>query len=261
MQVENIKQIITYLRSTRYISQKTYSDDFSNVPRPFYNFLIMIEGEAHFYINDQKKIVAKGGDLIWLPKGSTFYVEWIGSPASWHVLHFDFSFLFNPFFNKLTQVQALNPPQVKELLADFDILSNEKNPYLMVSVFYRIFAQLFPLIHIREVSENQYIIQPAFNYLEAHYKEKIYVKDLAAVCLLSPSRFQHLFKELTGMTPIAYKNQLLIQHVQQALLINVDKSLDEIANEYGFESTIYFCRLFKKNTGLTPTEYRQFDAL
>lgn len=261
MYIENVKQIITSLRSTRYFTETNYSDNFTNVPRPFYNFLIMLSGEARFYIGNEKCIIARKGDLIWIPKRSTFFVEWIGSPACWHIVHFDFSFPFNPFANKISKVHKLNFENTNLLLPDFERLTTEGNPYLILSIFYKIFAQLYPLIPTKEISEQRYTIQPAIDYLEVHYKEKIPVDKLAALCLLSVSRFQHLFKEYMGMSPITYKNQILIQHVQQALLINAEQSLENIANEFGFESTIYLCRLYKKITGMTPSESRKSNTL
>ena len=261
MNAENVKQIISYLRSTHYFSSKTYSDNYLNSPRLFYNFLLMLEGEARFQINSENVIVLKRGELIWLPKGSTFFVEWIGSSASWYVLHFDFSFSFNPFSKTKTFVQRLDYPTPLDLLPDFQALTNETNPYFTISTFYRMFGKLFPLIHTEKISELQLIIQPALNYIETHYKEKIYVKDLAAICTLSSSRFYYLFKEIVGLSPIDYKNRLLIQNLQQELLMNQNKSLDTLAIEYGFESTVYLCRLFKKITGITPTEARKNNTL
>lgn len=259
MKTENVKQIITSLRSTLYVSQKTYSNNFTNSPRPFYNFLLMLEGEAHFLIAHDKSILVKAGDLIWLPKGSTFHVEWRGTPASWHVIHFDFSASFNPFLNRITDPQILKHPHPFKLLKYFQILSYEKNPYLILSTFYQVFAELFPLITTRR-NLRQKIILPALDYLELHYKEKIYTKKLASLCLLSRTKFQSIFKEITNMTPIAYKNLLLIQALQQALLLERDKSLEELAAEYCFNSMVYMCRLFKKTTGKTPTEYRNGNS-
>ena len=260
MKAENVKQIITSLRSTLYTSNKTYSDDYSNTPRPFYNFLIMIEGAAYFQISPEKSILAEAGDIIWLPKGSTFHVEWRGTHASWHVVHFDLSSAFNPFLNRITSPQKLNYPTPLHLLEDFQRLSVEKNPYLILSTFYRIFAYLFPLIE-RKSNPQQKIIQPALTYLEAHYREKIYIKELASMCLLSRSKFQLLFKQITNKTPIAYKNVLLIQALQKTLVFESNKSLETLSFEYGFDSTVYMCRLFKKIVGKTPTEYRTKQSL
>lgn len=216
----------------------------------------MLEGEAYFQIFPEKSILIKPGDLIWIPKGSTFRVEWRGTPASWYAIHFDFSPSFNPFLNRITGLQILNYPTPFGLLKDFQLLSIEKNPYLILSTFYRVFANLFPLIASHKDSR-QKIIRPALDYLNLHFKEKIYIKKLAAMCLLSRSQFQELFKKITGLTPIAYKNLLLIQALQQALLFEQDKSLEELAVEYCFNSMVYMCRLFKKSTGKTPTEYRK----
>lgn len=259
MRAENVKQIITSLRSTLYTSEKTYSDDYSNTPRPFYNFLIMLEGTACFQLSAEKSILAQAGDIIWLPKGSTFFVEWRRS-ARWHVVHFDFSASFNPFLNRITYPQKLNYQNVFDLLKDFQDLTIEKNSLLILSIFYRIFAHLYPLIE-RTKNPQQKIIQPALTYLETHYKEKVYIQDLASICLLSRSKFQSLFKQITNMSPIAYKNLLWIQALQQTLVLEPNKSLDELAFEYSFESTVYMCRLFKKLVGKTPTEYRTKQSL
>lgn len=260
MKTENVKQIITALRSTLYVTQKNYSDNFTNCPRPFYNFLLMLEGEACFRISPDKSILIKSGNLIWIPKGSTFHVEWRGMPARWYAIHFDFSPSFNPFLNRIMGLQILNHPDPFSMLNDFQLLSEEKNPYLILSVFYRVFANLFPLIAGHNDS-NLKIIRPAVNYLNLHFKGKIYIEKLANMCLLSRSKFQELFKKITGLSPIAYKNQLLVQSLQQALLFEQDKSLEELSDEYGFNSMVYMCRLFKKSTGKTPTEYRKKSSL
>lgn len=251
------------MRSTLYTSRKNYNDDFTSYPRPFYNFLLMLEGEAEFKISAGKSITVKSGELIWIPKGSTFFARWRVSEsgiARWYAIHFDFSSPFNPFLNKVTEPQILNFENPLSILNDFNALSNETNPYLILSVFYRVFAKIFPLIAVRSDSR-QKIIRPALDYIELHYKEKLYTKCLASACLLSRSKFQYVFKRIMNMTPIEYKNLLLIQSLQQALLLERDKTLEEISAEYCFNSTAYMCILFKKATGKTPTEYRKTNSL
>jgi YesN/AraC family two-component response regulator len=183
-------------------------------------------------------------------------VEWKGARASWHVIHFDFSFPFNPFLNKTSRPQILQVENAFLLLKDFQLLTNEKNPHLILSLFYRIFGNLYGRIKYED-EPKQTIIQPALDYLENHYKEKIYTDKLARLCLLSRSKFQSLFKEITKTSPIAYKNSLLIQSLQQALILDEKKSLETLSVEFGFDSTVYLCKLFKKLTGKTPTEYRK----
>ena len=84
---------------------------------------------------------------------------------------------------------------------------------------------------------------------------------LAELCFLSPSRFYYLFQKQTGETPIGYKNRLTIGACMQKFVEDRNISVEEIALLYGFESTVYFRRLFKKLTGKTPTEYRNQEFL
>lgn len=259
---ENIKQIITFMRSAEYVYQKTYYNDYTHAPRPTYNFLIMREGGADIVLNGSVFTIEKN-DVVWIPKGANYSVEWKGSPVLFSVLHFDFSSSFDPFAQRQTTIQLLDFSDIDVLLRDFSYLKeNGVDDYMGLSVFYRILALLHPLIQANEYErEQQQAIQPALDHIEAHYRTKIQVKTLSELCFISQSRFEHLFKKVMGVSPITYKNNILIQHIQRALISDKSLSVQAIADLYGFESTVYFCRLFKSLTGLTPTQYRKNNSL
>ena len=122
-------------------------------------------------------------------------------------------------------------------------------------------GELLPFVEHTHEKPDDNPVAAAIEYLEYHYKEPCKVEDLAELCFLSPSRFFYRFKEQTGFSPIVYKNRLCIRHAAQALLLEKHKSIEEISEEYGFESAVYFRRLFKSVTGKTPTNYRREEAL
>lgn len=262
MRKENIKQIIPFLRSAIYVHKNTFYNDYTQAPRPTYNFLIMQEGFANVKMDGEIFKIEKN-DVIWIPKGAKYSVEWKGSPAVFSVLHFHFSNSFDPFSNQHTFIQRLPFTDPETLLHDFWYLKdNGFEDYASLSVFYRIFSILFPLITMSKYElEQQNVIQPAIDYIKNHYREKIQIKNLAELCFISQSRFEHLFKKIMGVSPITYKNNILMQSVQRTLIFDKQISVQAIADLYGFESTVYFCRLFKMTTGLTPTQYRKMNAL
>ena len=92
-------------------------------------------------------------------------------------------------------------------------------------------------------------------YLEEHYFEPCSLELLASQVNLSPSRFCHIFKDLIGLSPIAYVCSVRIKHAKE-LLHHSDFSVTEIAWKTGFEDINYFSRQFKKYVGLTPSQYR-----
>lgn len=80
----------------------------------------------------------------------------------------------------------------------------------------------------------------------------------ANICNLSASRFQHIFKEQTGLSPSEYLMYVRIKRAT-SLLIETDLSVSQIADMLGFSSSTYFIRCFKKQTGTTPFEYKRVN--
>ena len=76
----------------------------------------------------------------------------------------------------------------------------------------------------------------------------------AGLCSLSESRFSHLFKAMTGLTPLAYLNRVRIENAKE-LLLKTSLSVAEIAKMVGLSGQNYFGRLFRRQVGLSPTEF------
>ena len=259
---DSVKQIISFLRSAEYSYHSVYYNDYMHNPRPTYNFLIMHSGGANI-TTDKGSLVVKENDVLWIPKNSVYSVVWQGSPVVFSVLHFDFAPSFDPFLFNQSSLQIIFNGEVDSLKSDFQYLLNNdvfSDNFRGLSVFFKIFSFLYPLIQTNPI-ETQLVIKPALQYIEANYKERLRVKDLADLCFMSAPHFQHLFKKTMGISPITYKNIILISHVQRTLISNKNLSLQEIADEYNFDSTVYLCRLFKSVTGMTPTEIRKKDSL
>jgi AraC-like DNA-binding protein len=69
------------------------------------------------------------------------------------------------------------------------------------------------------------------------------------------SYFRKMFKQYTGFAPVQYHLNLKIRKAKE-LLLSTDQSVKEIASNLGFQSIHYFSRIFKKKTGLSPSEIR-----
>ena len=73
---------------------------------------------------------------------------------------------------------------------------------------------------------------------------------------ISPYYFSKLFKEETGENFIEYVTAARMERAKE-LLDSTDKSMKEICVEIGYADPNYFSRSFKKNIGVTPTEYKE----
>lgn len=82
------------------------------------------------------------------------------------------------------------------------------------------------------------------------------VKYFADQVFLSPNYFGDLIKKETGKTAQEYIQNKLIDQAK-VLIAGTDKTISQIAFELGFQYSQHFNRIFKKNVGYTPNEYRK----
>lgn len=73
---------------------------------------------------------------------------------------------------------------------------------------------------------------------------------------VSKHYLRHCFKEEVGLTPLEYLTDLRIQQAKCLLAQNSYMTIGEIALNCGFSDPYYFSRCFKKNTGVSPREFR-----
>ena len=93
-------------------------------------------------------------------------------------------------------------------------------------------------------------------YIDNNYKENITLEALAEIHHISKYYLVHAFTEEFGISPINY---LISRRIQEAehLLSTTDFSLSLIGNSVGFSSSSYFAQIFKKQKGISPSEYRK----
>lgn len=80
------------------------------------------------------------------------------------------------------------------------------------------------------------------------------ISELAALCNLSQTHFRRLWRRVFGITPVAYLRSRRIARARDLLLSGL-YSVSDAARESGFDDANYFSRVFRKETGLTPSEY------
>lgn len=98
-------------------------------------------------------------------------------------------------------------------------------------------------------------IEKALRIVRERCDEKWTLASLGALTGLSRTRLADRIKEQTGDSPINFINRVRLDRAQR-LLRTTQKSVTEIAFECGFSSGQYFARLFRRQTEMTPGEYR-----
>lgn len=93
-------------------------------------------------------------------------------------------------------------------------------------------------------------------YLEENISNpEIKIEDLASSVNLSRSVFYGKIKSIVGMSPVDFVKHIRILRAEE-MIVKSDYSFSQIAYAVGFSDPKYFSKCFKKETGMTPSEYR-----
>lgn len=98
-------------------------------------------------------------------------------------------------------------------------------------------------------------ISPALEYMNKFPYDTVSVEHYAKMCGLSSGGFRRLFKQYMGKSPRDYVIDAKITSAK-TLLEESELSVKEISEFLNFESTSYFCRLFKKRILVSPSQFR-----
>ena len=106
-----------------------------------------------------------------------------------------------------------------------------------------------------EPGRNKYPFSRAINILEDFSKD-VRVDEIAKIYDITTAHFIRSFKNSYGITPAKYRIRKQISHAKN-LLIETELSISDVSLQCGIPDQFYFSRIFKINTGTTPSDYRR----
>ena len=138
---------------------------------------------------------------------------------------------------------------------------------------FKMLIQLYEILHTLsltkyQVYENRFDTNPlsnshgedidnrVYSYLINNFKEKITINQIAEYSGLCPGSLCRRFKQISGKSIFTYLNDIRIEFSYKLLSESL-LPISTIAYESGFQNISNFNRIFLKNTGITPAEYRK----
>ena len=109
------------------------------------------------------------------------------------------------------------------------------------------------------ILKNEYLdreMDYAVSYFNENYNKDISIEQYAESRGMSVSWFIRNFKKYTGLTPMQFIVSRRINNAQ-LLLEQTNYSINEIAKVVGYDNQLYFSRLFRKQKGFSPSQYRK----
>lgn len=232
-----------------------------------YQILYIASGKAHFFFDGVEKIVTAGNMIIYRPKEEQKYfyygidhteVYWLhftggnvkniirryGISDDMHIIHTGTSLEYKRIFLQIIQELKLCRDDYEELLVTY-------------------LQQLLILIHrainTKPRSKKHSLMQEmdaAVRFFHENYNKPISIEEYAAEHHMSVSWFIRNFKEYTESTPAQYLLSIRISNAQ-TLLETTTYNVTEIAEIVGYDNPLYFSRIFKKQNGMSPSEFRK----
>lgn len=232
------------------------------------NILIhCISGSGWVEIAGERLKVLTGQFIIIEAGTAHTYGATPGDPWTINWLHFtgENAAIFREIYNKPIEVNDTYSSVNKERSKLFEEIyrnlemgySIENLRFCSISLWY-LLGSLRYMAQYREVDNpvKEDIVQSSIRYMKENVAEKLTLEMIADNVAYSPSHFSAVFTKKTGLTPLNYFTNLKVQQACQYLDFTQLK-IKEIAVKLGFYDQYYFSKVFHKNMGYTPTDYRE----
>ncbi len=224
--------------------------------RPSYGLAFNVDGEKKYIFDNDTALTVGKNDIIFLPKNSNYVVENI-TLGDCYAINFllEREIAGTPFVHHVK-----NAAKLYELFVSAEKAFRSKQAGYKLKCMSNLYSIIYETVYERSLSyqpaSKEAMILPAVEYIHNNYTESdIAIEFLSSLCGIKESYFRRIFLNQYGISPVRYINQLRLQHAKEFLL-QTEYKLNDVADFSGFNNLCYFCRLFKKETGLTPTEYR-----
>lgn len=210
-------------------------------------------GECTFK-TDAKTFTAKIGDVVFVP-ASLNYTQY-HTQESLICFHF---FIDKEIKSNIQIHTYKDPAKMVKLFQKAESIWNKKGPlyqYACLSILYEIISKTGIIIE-EEPEKIPQILEDAISYINSNMFETSFsIENCLSEINVSRTYLNKLFKKHFNITPISYVNNKRLNRAKQ-LIRTENYTNDIIANLCGFKETVYFYHFFKKNTGMTPKEYKK----
>ena len=231
-----------------------------------YQILYVANGKTHFWFDGREEIVSTGHMVLYKPEEIQKYVYYLEDNPEVFWIHFTGSDVKNIleyhgisldehvfYCGVLPDYKAL----FRKIIQELQLCRYGYEDYI-ASLFNDILLLVDRQQHEQKKATGnvQEQIERAAAYFNENYNTKISIDDYAESLHISTNWFIHNFKQYAGMSPAQYILSLRMVNAQ-SLLERTTYNIKEISEIVGYENPLYFSRVFKKEIGKSPAQYRK----
>lgn len=219
------------------------------------------KGSEHLFLEHEVEL-QEGSFVFFRPYEKQMHVQRSSKISEFYFIHFNAPSDFD-LFGFESSVAYVNEPSTK-IRDMFEEIINElqsKEPEYENICASKLFNIILLLKRKYKKSSGllgQYTDKISFiiQKMNKEYYENYSLEDYAQLCCMSKYHFLRVFKNITGCSPIEYRNTIRLEHAKD-LLSDTESSVNEISRNVGYSNGAYFCNAFKNAFGVSPGEYRK----
>lgn len=221
--------------------------------------VLCLDGKADYVFADGSVISAKKDRILFFPPGNIRSGK-ADPKEPWHFISVNFDLLKldgnqDAFYRMLSHVDAASE-SIRAKFKKLSLLWKEKTYLYKLKcriLVEEILCELLSMVksntdscsHFREIED-------VSDFLHRNFTKKISVKEIGKLHHLSETHFRKLFHDAKGMSVKEYLIKLRLDHAVE-LLSSGEFNISETADMCGFSDVYYFCSLFKKKYGYSPS--------
>jgi AraC-like DNA-binding protein len=221
-------------------------------PRREQGLCLIAGSEVVYTLKDGKKILAKQGDIAYMPFGSQYGGAFCKTDErfpSTVLINFQLSDCESRRIKLSDTLRVFRVLDWKDYLERFLgagalFYKGQIMPGKIKGIIYQILTDLSFEMKERAFPMRKYgTIEKGILYLEQNWRQDITVPEVARMCSVSESCFRKLFCQYVGMSPIQYRNYMRISRAKNMLKYD-SATVEEASRAVGFEDASYFSRIF-----------------
>ena len=229
--------------------------------RADYLLFYVAKGSEHLFLDTEVEL-HEGSFIIFRPFEKQMHIQKNSKISEFYFVHFNAPLNFD-LFGLQSSFAYFNKPsrRITDLFEDIINELQQKEPAYEQICATKLFNIIFLLKRKYEKSSaplGQYTDKISFviQKMNKEYWENYSLEDYARLCCMSKYHFLRVFKNITGCSPIEYRNSIRLEHAKD-MLCDTDNTVNEIGLKVGYSSNAYFCNAFKAKFNMPPSEYRK----
>lgn len=237
-----------------------------------FQLLYIAAGKAHFYFDksEEDTVVTAGHMVLYRPKEPQRYVYYGEEQTEVYWVHFTGNNVTNILrhYGIGSGMRVIETGTSLEYSRIFKQMIQELQrcqthyPELLTLLLLELLIRIERQIGREHRPKDAYLnaeMELAIQYFNDHYSDEINIEEYALSRGMSVSWFIRSFKQYTRTTPMQYLVERRMTNAQ-VLLETTSYNITEVAALVGYDNPLYFSRIFRKQKGMPPSEYRKSNA-